>query len=110
MKKTAQALALFATLAALASAATPAAAHGWAAHHPRQAQVIGRAHHQIARINDQRRDGEITGQEARELRAEDRAIVQDTRSQAKANGGYVTRDQQRALNAELNANSRVIGH
>lgn len=110
MKKTAQALAMLTTLAALGATAAPAAAHGWAAHHPRQAQVIGRAHHQIARINDQRRDGEITGQEARTLRAEDRAIVHETRSLAKANGGYITRDQQRALNAQLNAHSRVIGH
>ena len=57
-----------ASLATVATAASPAMAHGWARHHPRQAEVLGREHHQIHRINQERREGELTGQQAQEAR------------------------------------------
>lgn len=109
MNTTAKILAAFGSLALLGTAATPAMAGPWVRHHPRQAEVLARTHHQIARINDERREGEITGQQARALRADDRAIAQEDRADAKANGGYITKSQQRQLNGQLNAQSRVIG-
>lgn len=95
------------TLAALV--ASPAAA-SWAGAHPRQAQVLARSHNQIARINEERREGEITGAQARALKAGTRAIAYNTLANAQANGGYITRAEQRQANWQLNAQSRAIGH
>lgn len=109
MNKAAKVLVAFGSLTVLGAAATPAMAGPWVHHHPRQAQVLARTHHQIARINDERREGEISGQQARALRADDRAIAQEVHADAHANGGYITRAQQHQLNGQLNAQSRVIG-
>lgn len=81
----------------------------WARHHPRQHEVLRREHHQIARINRERREGEITGAQARADRSADRAIARQDHADARANGGYITKAQQRQLNAEENAQSRTIG-
>ncbi|MBC2670736.1 hypothetical protein H7F53_16410 [Novosphingobium piscinae] len=89
--------------------AVPAQAGPWTQAHPRQAQVLARTHHQAVRINHQRREGDLTGAEARALRSSNRAIVQQTRAYAKDNGGYITRAEQRTLNQQLNAQSRAIG-
>ena len=88
--------------------AAPASA-SWVHAHPRQTQVLARSHHQIARINEQRREGEITGAQARALRAGTRAIAYNTLANAQANGGYITRAEQRQANWQLNAQSRAIG-
>lgn len=100
-----------ATLASLGAMAAPASAEtAWARHHPRQHEVLAREHHQLRRINHERREGEITGQQAHALRASDRAIAMQDRADAKANGGYITRAEQRQMNREENAQSRAIGH
>lgn len=98
-----------ATLGALALAGA-LAAPAMATPHPRQHQVLARTHHQIARINHERREGELTGAEARALRASDRAIAAQTHAYAAANGGSITRAEQRQLNHQLNVQSRAIGH
>ena len=105
--KTATVLAALALVGGFAGAAQ---AHAWASAHPRQTQVLARTHHQAVRINHERREGDITGAEARALRSSNRAIAQQTRATAQANGGYLTRADQRTLNAQLNAQSRAIGH
>ena len=99
-----------ASLATIATAVTPAMAGTWAHRHPRQAEVLGREHHQIRRINHERREGELTGQQARALRAGDRAIAGEDHADARANGGHITRAEQRQMNAQENAQSRAIGH
>ncbi|WP_298670212.1 hypothetical protein [uncultured Sphingomonas sp.] len=97
-------------LGAIAGLSTAASAETrWGRHHPRQHEVLKRAHHQIARINHERREGEITGAQARADRATDRAIMRQDHADARANGGYITRAEQRQLNAEENAQSRTIG-
>ena len=104
---------LFVALAGLATLAvgtTPAMAGTWAKKHPRQHEVLAREHHQIHRINKERREGEITGGQARALRASDRAIARQDHADARANGGYITKKQQRQLNHEENAQSQAIGH
>lgn len=92
-----------------AFATTASAESNWARHHPRQHQVLAREHRQIARINHERREGEITAGQARAERATDRSFARQDRADARANGGYITRAQQHQLNAEENAQSHVIG-
>jgi len=110
MKKATKFIAAIGSLSLLAVTASPAMAGPWAHHHPRQAQVLARTHHQLARINHERREGDLTGQQARALRANDRAIAQQVHADARANGGHITRAEQRQLNAQLNAQSHAIGH
>jgi len=98
-----------ATAASLATMGTTANAATWMHNHPRQAEVLRRDRHQLARINAERREGEITGRQARALRASDRAFVAQDRADARANGGYITKSQQHHLNAEESAQSRAIG-
>jgi hypothetical protein len=97
-------------LGAVATSGTTAfAATAWARHHPRQHEVLAREHHQIARINRERREGELTAGQARALRASDRSIAAQDHADARANHGYITPAQQHQLNAEENAQSRAIG-
>ena len=109
MTKSAKVLVSLGSLALLGATATPALAGPWVRHHPRQAEVLGRTHHQIARINDERREGDLTGAQARALRTQDRAIAPDVHATAQANGGHSYRSAQHQFNQQLNAQSRVIG-
>jgi len=85
------------------------AGRGWAANHPRQHEVLARDHHQIARIDREQRDGQITGAQARADRSVDRSIAAQDHADARANGGFITRGQQAQLNGEENAENRTIG-
>lgn len=85
--------------------------------HPRRDQVLDRTQSQEHRITRQVREGELTHAQAHALRAEDRSIAQQQRADARDNGAgsrrhfqYITKQQQRDLNKELNANSQQIGH
>lgn len=103
-------LALTAAVTVAGFASTASAEPGrWGRHHPRQHEVLHREHHQIARINRERREGEISGRQARALRASDRSIAMQDRADARANGGYITKSQQHQLNGEENAQSHAIG-
>ncbi len=90
-----------ATVASVAGISTTASAdpwHGegrWGHHHPRQHEVLVREHHQLARIRHERREGDISRGEARHLRQQDRAIAREDHADARANGGYITRGEQR---------------
>jgi hypothetical protein len=86
-----------------------ASAETWDQAHPRRAEVNGRLDNQNQRINQQRREGEITRGEASKLHAEDRTIRKEERFMASQNGGHITRAEQRALNQQENAVSRQIG-
>ena len=79
-------------------------------HHPRRDQVMDRTQRQNHRITRQVREGELTHAQAHALRTGDRSIRQQQRADARANGGYITKQQQKNLNKELNANSKQIGH
>jgi len=94
------------TAAGLASSADAA---GWRAHHPRRAEVNSRLNNQDRRINTERREGEITGAQARDLHAEDRGIRAQERFDASQNGGHITRAEQGQLNREENGVSGQIG-
>jgi hypothetical protein len=80
----------------------------FAEHHPRRAQVNRRVRRQGNRINQGVASGRLSPQQAQQLRANDAAIKAQERADVQANGGYLTKRQQRQLNQEQNANSRLI--
>ena len=85
------------------------AAAGWAENHPRRAEVNGRLANQNWRINQERREGEITRGQANALHAQDRFIRTEERFMASQHGGHITPAEQRALNQQENGVSRRIG-
>ncbi len=93
----------------LASAGTASAAD-WQKTHPRRAEVNHRLANQDKRINTERREGEISGQQAHALHAEDHSIRHEERSMASLDNGHITKADQRALNQQENAVSRQITH
>ena len=86
-----------------ANAATP-----WQKAHPRRTEVSLRIAHQERRITAERRDGDLSRGQARDLRAEDRGLRGEARLDAARDGGHITRTEQRKLNRQENAVSRQI--
>jgi hypothetical protein len=76
--------------------------------HPRRNQVNKRVKNQRARINKGVKDGQLTQQQAQQLRANDNAIKAQEHADVKANGGYLTKPEQKQINQEENANSKLI--
>jgi hypothetical protein len=76
--------------------------------HPRRNQVNKRVKNQRARINQGVKNGTLTQQQAQQLRANDNAIKQQEHADVKANGGYLTKGEQKQFNQEENANSKLI--
>ena len=76
--------------------------------HPRRNQVNKRVKNQRARINKNVASGKLTPQQAQQLKANDRAIKQQEHADVKANGGYLTKGQQKQINQEENVNSKLI--
>lgn len=76
--------------------------------HPRRNQVNKRVKKQRARINEGVKDGKLTQQQASQLRANDNAVKAQEHADVKANGGHLTKAEQRQLNQEENANSKLI--
>jgi hypothetical protein len=109
MKSAKIATALFALLAGATMSSNAIAATKWERNHPRRDQVNDRVAHQDRRIAAERREGDLTKGQAQGLRQSDRSIRLQQRADARANGGYITKAQQRTLNQELNANSKAIG-
>lgn len=107
-----QLLACLAASAALASPVMASAATRWQHNHPARAEINHRLIHQERRITEERREGDITAQQAHALRSEDHSIRLQERADARAddNHGHLNRGQITTLNQELNANSKAIGH
>ena len=80
----------------------------FAVEHPRCNEVNTRIDNQRERINQGVKNGTLTGQQAQQLRANDRAIKQQEHADVKANGGNLTPGEQKQLNQEENANSTLI--
>lgn len=97
------------TLGIVAGTAELANAETWNQAHPRRAEVNARLANQSRRINQERREGEITARQARALHAQDRFMRKEERFMARQNGGHITRSEQRSLNQQENAVSREIG-
>jgi hypothetical protein len=74
----------------------------WGHEHARQHEVLARASHQSREIRRDYRHGEISrGQETRLLRADQR-VAREDRFLARANGGHISRHEQRFLNGQEN--------
>lgn len=89
-------------------AMAPVQAGDWQQNHPRRAQVNGRLGNQGRRIDQGVRNGTLTRGQARQLHQEDRGIRQEERQDAAQNGGHISRQEQRQLNRQENAESRQI--
>ena len=76
--------------------------------HPRVNQVNGRLSEQQARIANGVKDGQLTTQQAHQLQAKDRAIAHQEKKDMAANGGHLTKQEQKNLNKNLNKNSKKI--
>ena len=99
----------FATALLAGSAGTAFADTPWEESHPRRDQVNDRLENQNRRINQEYREGEISGAQARQLHREDRHIRNEERRMAARDGGHITRADQRILNRQENHVSRQIG-
>jgi hypothetical protein len=80
----------------------------FATQHPRRNQVNKRVRNQRARINQGVKSGELSKGEAHQLRSNDNAIKAQEHADVKANGGTLTKPEQRQINQEENANSALI--
>jgi hypothetical protein len=81
----------------------------WQKNHPRREQVNNRLAHQNKRINQERKEGELTKAQARKLHSEDHAIRQEERTMASTNHGHITKAEQKSLNQQENQVSKQIG-
>jgi hypothetical protein len=103
---------LVATVAAasLGALVAPALADTqWQKDHPRREQVNNRLKNQNQRIKQERKEGEITKGQAKQLHSEDHAIRQEERTMASTNGGHITKAEQKSLNQQENQVSQQIG-
>ncbi len=78
--------------------------------HPRVNEVNSRIDNQERRINKERREGELTRAQAQADRSNLKAINQEKHDMRSTDGGHLTKADQRALNQQLNRNSRRIGY
>ena len=63
---------------------------------------------QRERINKQEKNGDLTKAQGNQLKANDRAIKKQEHADVKANGGTLTKGEQKQFNQEENANSKMI--
>ncbi len=102
-------LAVSSTFVFAAAGSVFAADKDWKADHPRRAEVNKRLNNQDKRINQERKEGEITKGQAQALHKEDRQIRGEERAMASQNGGHITKQEQKTLNQQENAVSKQIG-
>jgi uncharacterized protein HemX len=98
-----------ASLFALGLAGSAMAETQWEKDHPRRDQVNDRLANQNKRIKDERKEGELSKQQAAKLHKDDRQIRQEERLMASQNGSHITKQEQRTLNQQENKVSGKIG-
>ena len=81
----------------------------WQKHHPRRTEVNARLKRQDMRIHRERKEGEISGAQARALHKEDHTVRQEERAMAANDSGHITKREQKVLNKQENGVSRQIG-
>jgi hypothetical protein len=91
-------------VAGAAAADTP-----WQAHHPRREEVNQRLSNLNHSIRVERRQGELSGWQARRLQERDHMIRMQERRFARHDGGHISRYEQARLNHEENGVRRHIG-
>ena len=95
-------------VAGLAVVAPAPALASWGSRHPRREEVNDRLRNLDRRIGQERREGDLTGAQARTLRRDDRGIRQEERDMARLDNGHITKADQRVLNQQENVLSRHI--
>lgn len=100
---------LLATFAVAEAQTAPAPAKTWKQEHPRRAEVVGRSRHLDRRIARQRKAGDISAAQARADRQDVNSTRTEQKDMAQTNGGYITKDQQKALNQQDNAVAKQLG-
>jgi hypothetical protein len=103
------AFAALAAVLALSFAGNAMAETHWQKHHPRRTEVNARLHRQDTRIHRERKEGDLTGAQARNLHQQDHSVRTDERAMAASDHGHITKADQRALNHQENGVSRQIG-
>ena len=81
----------------------------WQKDHPRRTEVNNRLKNQNQRIKTERKEGEISKSQAKQLHSEDHAIRREERTMASTNGGHITKAEQKSLNQQENQVSQQIG-
>jgi hypothetical protein len=76
--------------------------------HPRRTEVLKRTDKQKNRVNKDLAQGKLTGKQGAKIKAEDRAIRSQEQAEAKANGGHITKGEQKQLNREENRVNKQI--
>jgi len=109
MKRTILTVLSFA-LATLAFAQGPGHQRTHIAHHPRVNQVNRRENRQERRITDQRKDGDLTKKQAHQDRRNLSEINQEKKDMRKQDNGHLTKADDKALNKQLDKNSKKIGN
>jgi hypothetical protein len=94
--------------AALSVAGAASADTRWEKNHPRQDQVLDRVSHQKARIRDERREGEISKAQAHRMLRHENQVAREDRVVARANGGFITKREQRHMDRQENQLGRHI--
>ena len=77
--------------------------------HPRVNEVNKRIDNQEKRITEERKEGDLTKGQAVHDRKNLKAINQEKRDMRKTDNGHLTKTEQKALNQQLNKNSKKIG-
>ncbi|MBS1948047.1 MAG: hypothetical protein JST47_09800 [Bacteroidetes bacterium] len=77
--------------------------------HPRVNQVNRRIDNQERRITDERKEGDLTKSQAQQDRKDLSEVNQEKRDMRKTDHGHLTKADQKALNQQLNQNSKKIG-
>ncbi len=76
--------------------------------HPRRAQVNSRLQNQNARTGNKVADGKMSKAEGAKIHAQDHAIRKEEKRDAAANGGHITKAEQKHINHQENHVSREI--
>jgi len=77
--------------------------------HPKVNQVNKRIDNQEKRITTEKKDGQITKAQATQDRKNLSTINQEKKDMRKMDNGHLTNQDQKALNQQLNKNSKKIG-
>jgi hypothetical protein len=97
-----------AAILSAAEAPAPASAPVAKPHHPRRHQVNKRLKRQNKRITAKEKAGKITPAQAKALRQNDKDVRAEEKDMAAQDGGHITKQDQGALNQQLNQNSKEI--
>ncbi|MBS1638764.1 MAG: hypothetical protein JST94_11210 [Bacteroidetes bacterium] len=78
--------------------------------HPRVNEVDKRIDNQEKRITEERKEGDLTKKQAQQDRKNLKTVNQEKKDMRKEDKGHLTTKDQKALNQQLNKNSKKIGH